>query len=388
MNIENKHEFLKKIIKKVEDKRPPERKEKKIDTESNIELLLDYTFSLKQIAITPDDYDNITIEIKPKSYLFDDISWKNFQEVILSHSKTETESNLKKFYDQHVSRTTYDKLLAEKSSEIVNFIKYYKVQIKKLHEKSIESISKYDPHNFFAGNHESTITALKELFETPQNNLRIFLNSRLINPAKSEDNDTFYKILKRVFFHSGEHTDILLAFADVLSKILEISKIPSIIKEFQELYPHNGIEIEEIRENTKKLLESTELTNDVLEQILKSLSGTVFGSDSSNTKEKDSGLISQIEIMIKFLISIAFRDCSILMSLHFLNKTNSEDLAEFLLHNEFQELNVENSNERIMFKIGLIDFQMKTYSHLYTFPNACKELLVLYWQYITQKHDI
>ncbi|XAR61729.1 Inositol-pentakisphosphate 2-kinase [Bertholletia excelsa] len=53
-------------------------------------------------------------------------------------------------------------------------------QALKLHEKEISEISKYDPIDLFSGSKDRVYKAIKDLFVTPQNNFRVFLNGSLV----------------------------------------------------------------------------------------------------------------------------------------------------------------------------------------------------------------
>jgi hypothetical protein len=53
-----------------------------------VELIFDYTCSLKHLITAPNDYHDITIEIKPKSSLFDEIELQDLHEIFSQHDKT------------------------------------------------------------------------------------------------------------------------------------------------------------------------------------------------------------------------------------------------------------------------------------------------------------
>lgn len=53
-------------------------------------------------------------------------------------------------------------------------------QVLKFHQGKISQISKYDPLDMFSGSKERVKKAIESLFQTPQNNFRVFLNGSLI----------------------------------------------------------------------------------------------------------------------------------------------------------------------------------------------------------------
>uniref|UniRef100_A0A2P2MT19 Inositol-pentakisphosphate 2-kinase n=2 Tax=Rhizophora mucronata TaxID=61149 RepID=A0A2P2MT19_RHIMU len=53
-------------------------------------------------------------------------------------------------------------------------------QVLKLHQQEISELSEYDPLDLFSGSKERILKAIKDLYTTPQNNFRVFLNGSLI----------------------------------------------------------------------------------------------------------------------------------------------------------------------------------------------------------------
>lgn len=97
-----------------------------------------------------------------------------------------------------------------------------------------------------------------------------------------------------------------------------------------------------------------------------------------------------LSMIIRFMLSIAFRDCSILVSLHKLGSSSEE--AETLLGKQLGYEMIGNlckcgdelyrsGEEKLYAKIGLIDFKMKTYHHIDKYFKSHRELFKLYWDY-------
>lgn len=66
-------------MEKVNPKRSEERKAKTVDPDTTFKLIFDYTFTLNhQPHLEVKDYLNLTIEIKPKACLIDEIDELSF----------------------------------------------------------------------------------------------------------------------------------------------------------------------------------------------------------------------------------------------------------------------------------------------------------------------
>lgn len=363
---------MKDIIEKIEIKRPENRRGKTIDLETSVEVLLDYTFSLKSLTITPEDYDNITFEIKPKSFLFDNISSEQLIGILETQNVKKNE-NFAEIYEKFFSRSAYERA----KEQNVWFTKFFKVQLKKNNENTVSEFSKYNPSDFFSATKQSVKKSILDLFKTPQNNLRVFLNSKIMKEAS--DSEQFEKILARLFLKNTQEN--IEFISDILSDILLDSQLISTIKAFQLLYYGTGLDLETfikyLEENHSNLSVKDDMYDVIIKDINIHLKDPFF-----KIQENDSMLHIATENIIRFLLSIAFRDCSILISLHFLNKKNSKNLSEFLLKNDFRQFETKLSTEDIFYKVGLIDFQMKSFTHVYKYIENFKNLICLYWEYV------
>ncbi|KAK9270390.1 hypothetical protein L1049_025969 [Liquidambar formosana] len=74
----------------------------------------------------------------------------------------------------------FSRFIAEKNANKRIISRFRMHQVLKLHQKEISQISEYDPLDLFSGSKDRIQKAIKDLFTTPQNNFRIFLNGSLI----------------------------------------------------------------------------------------------------------------------------------------------------------------------------------------------------------------
>ena len=75
-----------------------------------------------------------------------------------------------------------------------------------------------------------------------------------------------------------------------------------------------------------------------------------------------------LEIIARFLVSIAFRDCSIMLNLHRFGDGCDDNIAKILTENlGCQRIELGGGNVSFYVKSGLIDFKMKSYDHIEKF---------------------
>lgn len=72
-------------------------------------------------------------------------------------------------------------------------------QYLKLKNKRIRSISSYCPIDLFSGKPERMNRAIEGLLENPQNNLKMFLDGKMIYNEFSKDKRSFTRVLSSLF---------------------------------------------------------------------------------------------------------------------------------------------------------------------------------------------
>lgn len=368
LKVENEVEFLKEIVKKIEEKRPENRRGKNIDLQTSIELLLDYTFSFRTLKPEIEGYSQITVEIKPKSFLFDDVSEEELTTILNKKRNIKDLEVISSKYKKYFSKESY--LL---SDEKIKFTKFHKVQLKKSAEHSVKNFSKYDPHDLFSCQKEGIKKSIFDLYQTPQNNLRVFLDS---HPISEDQICNLEKILHKFF----NDENILNKFADLITEALYSSKLLDTIKDFQNLYPGTGLKLRNII--TK--LENSEYksqTENIYDYVIQNVNGAIGKEHSYDLEENLENFVTEV---VKFLLSIAFRDCSMLISFHFASKDSSSEINNFFLQNGFNLINSKDFSEEVFYKTGFIDFQMKSFDHLNKYLENLEDLFCLYWDSIEQ----
>ncbi|GAB2235543.1 hypothetical protein Droror1_Dr00025971 [Drosera rotundifolia] len=72
------------------------------------------------------------------------------------------------------------RFISEENAVKKNVTRFKMHQILKLHQRQLSQLSEYDPLDLFSGSRDRVHKAIKALFATPQNNLRVFLNGSLV----------------------------------------------------------------------------------------------------------------------------------------------------------------------------------------------------------------
>ena len=393
LSVVNKEKFINTIKDKIEEYRPEFRRVKTISPDTSFEIVFDYTFSLQRFSTERLDYHSLTFEVRPKSAMFDEISFEEFQEIyqeLASGLKSDpsleelnTPDALKKYFEENFSKQAYEKLCKDDSKERARFTRFYKMQLKKRKDKRVESFTGYDPHQFFSNEISSINKALNDLFVTPQNNLKIFIDAKEINIL--EQKELLFKVLKGVLNtdsdkptspDSGERA--FEGFKEVIAQILKQSNMIETVQQYQNLYTDSSLHMARIISSLENALKDKKdtMSDDRLKQIIQRVAASRLQGDKS-TKQDDQ-VEEDIESLIRFLLSIAFRDCSILVSLHFVPASEEESKIDTILNKKgFKQLQGSNSNYKIMYTVGLIDFHIKDIRHAYSHPGSTRELFGL-----------
>ncbi|XP_027149687.1 inositol-pentakisphosphate 2-kinase-like [Coffea eugenioides] len=136
------------------------------------------------------------------------------------------------------------KFIAEGNAIKRSVTRFKMHQALKLHDRMISEISEYDPLDMFSGSRERIHRAIKALYNTPQNNFRVFLNGSLIfgglgGGTKSTNymvGQDFEDALKHVIMaEDGMRTEKLLELitealfrSGLLDRLLEVQKLDAI----------------------------------------------------------------------------------------------------------------------------------------------------------------
>lgn len=403
LDVLNREDFLEAIQEKIRPSRPEFRRHKSISAETPFELIFDYTFSLEKFNTDDHKYNSLTFEIKPKSSLFDPISFAEFKTIYENFvSKLKPEANksalpqspeqLESLYNEHFSKEKYDQLCKSDHKDRVRFTRYWKMQLKKQQSGRIKTFTEFDPHDFFQNEVETLDRALKTLMETPQNNLKVSLNTKETHIIENKEDflDFMHDILvskktqntdKKRFRNEEE---LYKGFRELIAKAINKSQIVETVQLYQDLYNKSSLQMAQVMQRMEKLVKeipegviSQETLKQIVEKVEKQKSPHEINIESASLEEL-------IELLVRFLVSLAFRDCSVLVNLQFLPKQERADFdfVKMLEEKGFQDFGEDILDYKIMFTAGLVDFHMKNVRAAYTHPVSTKELFGLLLNHI------
>jgi len=393
----NRKEFLEAIQEKIQPFRPEFRRHKGINPETPFELIFDYTFSLEKFNTDDHKYNSLTFEIKPKSAMFDPISFEEFKSISDGKFKQElSELELKALYYEHFSKEKYEQLSKENHKDRSKFTRYFKMQLKKQQTGKIKTFTHFDPHDFFQNEVKTLDRALKTLMDTPQNNLKVSLNTKEthIIENKEEFLDFIHAILvsRESRAENGgdkkyrNEEELNKGLRELLAKIINKSKIVETLQMYQDLYTMSSLEMSQVMLRLEKLLKDRKdvITPDMLKQIVEKIEKQKC--HSQEVKIETASMEDLVELLVRFLVSLAFRDCSVLVNIQFLPKQERADFdfVKMLQEKGFQDFGEHILDYKIMFTAGIVDFHMKNIRAAYTHPLSTRELFGLLVNHIIE----
>ena len=303
LNVVNKEKFIDTIKDKIEEYRPESRRFKTISGDTTFEIVFDYTFSLQRFNTEKLDYHSLTFEIRPKSAMFDEISFEEFQEIYQevapglkadpSFKELNTPDALKKYYEENLSRQAYEKLCKEDNKERARFTRFYKMQLKKRKDKRVHSFTDYDPHQFFSNEIPDINKALNDLFVTPQNNLKIFIDAKEIDILGQKE--LLFKVLTGVLNtddnkltspNNGERA--FESFKEIIAQILKQSNMIETVQQYQNLYTDSSMYMGRVISSLENALKdkTDTISSDKLKQIIQRVAVSRLQVDK-NKKQDD-----------------------------------------------------------------------------------------------------
>ncbi|KAF7813354.1 inositol-pentakisphosphate 2-kinase-like isoform X1 [Senna tora] len=240
-------------------------------------------------------------------------------------------------------------------------------QALKLHQGEIAELSQYNPLDLFSGSKERIQKAIKDLFATPQNNFRVFLNGSLIfgglgggAPATNcQIAKAFENALKFVIqADDGLYTEKLsnlvaetLHKSGVLDRLLEVQKLDHIdiegaIHAYYDITSQQCLVCRELSEEQSK--KYTSLHSASLEESLKTVKN--------------------------YLIAATVKDCSLIICF----RPRKEGYTE----SECNRIYFESTKQTFDCKVSFIDLDLKPLSKMEYYYKLDKRIVSCYRQMV------
>ncbi|CAL1355812.1 unnamed protein product [Linum trigynum] len=218
-------------------------------------------------------------------------------------------------------------------------------QALKLHNKDISEISKYNPLDLFSGSKERMHKAIGDLFSTPQNNFRVFLNGSLILGGLGGGT-------------SKTNTVIEQTFEDALKGVIQATKgsrTASFMQLIAETVHHSGV--------LDQLLKVQKLDHLDIEGVIHAYYNLVskpcmvckdlneakalHGCESLHSIPMDESL----KIVKDYLIAAIAKDCSMMISFA---PTDDVDVGS-----QYSSVRIPSTNQKFDYKVSFIDLDLK-----------------------------
>ncbi|XP_020959306.1 inositol-pentakisphosphate 2-kinase isoform X3 [Arachis ipaensis] len=245
-------------------------------------------------------------------------------------------------------------------------------QALKLHQGAISELSQYNPLDLFSGSKERIRKAIKDLFITPQNNFRVFLNGVLIlgglggGTRKTDSHlaEAFEERLKSVIEadkgHCTENLFTLVAEtmhkSRVLDQLLEVQKLDNFDIEGAIHAYYNVI--------SQPCMACRELNEEQAKQYKS------FHSAS---------LDESLRIVKNYLIAATAKDCSLMICFRQRTKEDSSSI--------YNNIYLESTKQAFDFKVYFIDLDLKRLNKMEEYYELDKKIVSCYKQSMNMDHQ-
>ncbi|CAN0872475.1 Inositol-pentakisphosphate 2-kinase [Linum grandiflorum] len=230
--------------------------------------------------------------------------------------------------------------IAERNAVKKTTTRFRMHQALKLCKKEISEISKYSPLDLFSGSKERIHKAIKDLFATPQNNFRVFLNGSLILGGLGGGTSKTSSVIEK-------------SFEDALNGAIqgtEDSRTASLMQLVAETVHHSGV--------LDRLLEVQKLDRFDIEGAIHAYYNVVSKPctvcrDLKDAKSMETvaslhsiPMDESLKIVKDFLIAASAKDCSLMFSF------TATDDAHGSIH-------LPSSSQKFHYKVNFIDLDLK-----------------------------
>lgn len=241
-------------------------------------------------------------------------------------------------------------------------------QVLKMHQGKISEISAYDPLDLFSGSRDRVHEAIKNLFKTPQNNFRVFLNGSLIlgglggnaDTTSCEIGKTFENALKGVIHAvDGKRTQCLL---DLISETIFSSGLLNKVLEVQKL---DSADIEGAIHAYYNIISQPCM---VCKQLAEDQSSKRYNSLHSISEDES------LKIVRNYLIAATAKDLSVMISF----RPREDGSAE----SPYSMVSLESTNQSFDYKAYFIDLDLKPFERMEYYYKLDQQIVSCYAQMV------
>lgn len=246
-------------------------------------------------------------------------------------------------------------------------------QVLKLRQKEISEFSEYDPLDLFSESKDKICKAIKALYATPQNNLRVFLNGSLVFGGLGGGTDStsiatgqaFEEALKGVIqAEDGLRTS---SFIKLVAEAIYNSRVLDRVLDVQKL---DNLDIEGAIHAYYNIISQPCTVCKELDKERVSLRRTSLHSIS---------LEESLNIVKDYLIAATAKDCSLMIS--FIPK------EEIDLGSSYNYISLESTNQSFYYKAYFLDLDLKPLKKMEEYYELDKKIVTSYLQAVKTEHE-
>ncbi|KDP38543.1 hypothetical protein JCGZ_04468 [Jatropha curcas] len=328
MHVSVSRDFLESIEKKVISQRPAWRVDAaKIDTDRDFVLIMtDHSlFPHGSLKVGP----CISVEIKPKCGFLPS-----------------------------------SRFIAERNSIKRSTARFRMHQVLKLSQHEISELSQYDPLDIFSGSKERIHKAINDLYTTPQNNFRVFLNGSLIFGGLGGGTSKTSALIEK-------------AFEDALKGVIQADdglRTRSFIELVAETVYSSRV--------LDQLLEAQKLDNFDIEGAVHAYYNIISQPcmvcrelDEARLPHRYASLHSipmddSLKIVKDYLIAATAKDCSMMISF--------KPMEDRGLGSQYSSIYLQSTNQNFDYKVSFLDLDLKPLKKMETYYEKDEKIMSCY----------
>ncbi|CAN1127029.1 Inositol-pentakisphosphate 2-kinase [Linum perenne] len=258
--------------------------------------------------------------------------------------------------------------IAERNAVKKSTTRFIMHQALKLQNKEITEISKYNPLDLFSGSKERIHKAIKDLYSTPQNNFRVFLNGSLIFGGLGGG-------------ISKTSTTIEQAFEDTLKGIIQVgegSRASSLMQLVAESVHRSGV-LDQLLKAQRLDLSDIEGAIHAYYNVVSKPCMVCRNLNEAKLLHTCSSLHSismdkSLKIVKDYLIAATAKDCSLMISF---TPTSDVNVGSY-----YSFIHLPSTNQKFDYKVNFIDLDMKPLKNIEDYYELDQKILKCYSQMV------
>ncbi|XP_004500991.1 inositol-pentakisphosphate 2-kinase-like isoform X2 [Cicer arietinum] len=253
--------------------------------------------------------------------------------------------------------------ISEETSIKKSVTRFEMHQALKLHQGEISLLSEYNPLDLFSGSKEKIHKAIKDLFTTPQNNFRVFMNGSLIfGGLGGGAEDTNFCIAKafEVALKSIIQSDDGLCTENFLTLVTEAAHKSGVLDRLLEVQKLDNVDIEG----------AIHAYYDITHQQCMVCSELNEDQRKIYTPLHSASLDESLTIVKDYLIAATAKDCSLMICF----RPSKEEESGSVCNNVY----LESTKQTFDFKVYFIDLDLKRMSKMEEYYELDKKIVSCY----------